>query len=57
MSKAVQIEHATQNCIVQLFQQQLRYRYTGNLKGEDHSSNLGADLKAFLAKLVLVDFR
>ena len=35
MSKVGQIERATQNRIVQLFQQQLNYRYLGNLEKED----------------------
>lgn len=32
MSKVGQIERATQNRIVALFQQQLKYRYLGNLE-------------------------
>lgn len=32
MSKVGQIERATQNRIVQLFQEQLKYRYLGNLE-------------------------
>jgi len=35
MSKVGQIERATQNRIVQLFQEQLQYRYLGNLEKED----------------------
>ncbi len=51
MSTVCQIERATQNRIVQLFQQQLHYRYIGNLEDEDYNSNLReADLLAFLTK-------
>lgn len=51
MSKIGQIERATQNRVVKLFQQQLGYRYIGNLEKEEDNSNLReADLKAFLSK-------
>lgn len=51
MSKVGQIERTTQNRIVQLFQQQLRYRYLGNLEKEDDNSNVNdALLSAYLVK-------
>lgn len=51
MSKVGQIERATQNRIVQLFQQQLKYRYLGNLENEEENSNVDvALLTAFLTK-------
>ena len=51
MSKVGQIERAAQNRIVQLFQQQLKYRYLGNLeKEEDNSNVIEPILKAFLIK-------
>ena len=51
MSTIGQIERATQNRIVQLFQQQLHYRYIGNLEDDDYNTNLReADLNAFLSK-------
>ena len=40
MSKVGQIERATQNRIVQLFQKQLNYRYLGNLEKEEENSNV-----------------
>lgn len=40
MSKVGQIERATQNRIVALFQQQLKYRYLGNLEKEEANSNV-----------------
>jgi type I restriction enzyme R subunit len=40
MSKVGQIERATQNRIVYLFQQQLSYRYLGNLEKEEENSNV-----------------
>ncbi len=40
MSKVGQIERATQNRIVALFQQQLHYRYLGNLEKEEENSNV-----------------
>ena len=39
MSKVGQIERATQNRIAQLFQQQLKYRYLGNLEKEEENSD------------------
>lgn len=51
MSKVGQIERATQNRIVQLFQQQLKYRYLGNLENEEENSNVDeALLSAHLIK-------
>ncbi|MBP8115937.1 MAG: type I restriction endonuclease subunit R, partial [Chitinophagaceae bacterium] len=51
MSKVGQIERATQNRIVQLFQQQLKYRYLGNLEMEEDNSNVDETiLTAFLTK-------
>lgn len=44
MSKVGQIERATQNRIVALFQQQLNYRYLGNLEKEEENSNINEDL-------------
>ena len=44
MSKVGQIERATQNRIVQLFQQQLQYRYLGNLEKEEENSNVDETL-------------
>ena len=35
MSKEGQIERATQNRIVQLFQEQLQYNYLGNLEEKE----------------------
>lgn len=51
MSKVGQIERATQNRIVALFQQQLHYRYLGNLEKEEKNSNVDeALLTAYLTK-------
>ena len=44
MSKVGQIERATQNRIVQLFQKQLYYRYLGNLEKEEDNSNVNEEL-------------
>lgn len=44
MSKVGQIERATQNRIVQLFQKQLNYRYLGNLEKEEENSNVDESL-------------
>lgn len=46
MSKVGQIERATQNRLVQLFQNQLNYRYWGNLEKEEENSNLNESLLA-----------
>lgn len=49
MSKVGQIERATQNRIVQLFQQQLQYDYLGNWEEREGNSNIeGAELRKFL---------
>ena len=40
MSKVGQIERATQNRIVKLFQEVLHYRYLGNLEKEEENSNV-----------------
>ena len=51
MSKVGQIERATQNRVVALFQQQLNYRYLGNLEKEEENSNIDeALLTAHLTK-------
>jgi type I restriction enzyme, R subunit len=51
MSKVGQIERATQNRVVALFQQQLNYRYLGNLEKEEENSNVDeALLTAHLTK-------
>jgi len=51
MSKVGQIERATQNRIVQLFQQQLKYRYLGNFEKEEENSNVDETLlRAYLTK-------
>jgi type I restriction enzyme, R subunit len=50
MSKVGQIERATQNRIVTLFQQQLDYRYLGNLEKEENSNVDETLLKAHLIK-------
>jgi len=51
MSKVGQIERATQSRIVQLFQEQLQYRYLGNLEKEEENSNVNeALLTAYLTK-------
>jgi len=44
MSKVGQIERATQNRIVALFQKQLQYRYLGNLEKEEENSNVDETL-------------
>jgi len=44
MSKVGQIERATQNRIVALFQAQLQYRYLGNLEKEEENSNVDETL-------------
>lgn len=40
MTNVGQIERATQNRIIALFQQQLKYRYIGNLEKEEENSNV-----------------
>lgn len=51
MTKVGQIERATQNRIVKLFQEQLKYRYLGNLENEEENSNVDeALLSAHLIK-------
>jgi type I restriction enzyme R subunit len=51
MSKVGQIERTTQNRIVALFQQQLKYRYLGNLEKEEENSNVDDRLlTAYLTK-------
>ncbi|GAB3515881.1 type I restriction endonuclease subunit R [Emticicia fontis] len=51
MSKVGQIERATQNRIVALFQQQLNYRYLGNLEKVEGNSNVDETLlKAHLTQ-------
>ncbi len=50
MSKVGQIERATQNRIVALFQQQLKYRYLGNLEKEENSNIDEILLKAHLTQ-------
>jgi len=40
MSKVGNIERITQNRVIQLFQQQLNYRYLGNLEKEESNSNV-----------------
>ena len=51
MSNVGQIERATQNRIVQLFQQQLEYQYLGNLEKVEGNSNVNEPLlKAYLSK-------
>lgn len=44
MSKVGQIERATQNRIVALFQKQLNYRYLGNLEKEEENCNVNEDI-------------
>ena len=44
MSKVGQKERATQNRIVQLFQQQLKYDYLGNWEIRKSNSNIEADI-------------
>ena len=49
MSKIGQIERATQNRIVQLFQEQLDYNYLGNWEDRENNSNIeAAELKKYL---------
>lgn len=49
MSKVGQIERATQNRIVQLFQEQLQYEYLGNWEEREGNSNIEeAELRKFL---------
>jgi type I restriction enzyme, R subunit len=49
MSKVGQIERATQNRIVQLFQEQLQYDYLGNWEEREGNSNIEeAELRIFL---------
>ena len=49
MSKVGQIERATQNRIVQLFQNQLQYEYLGNWEEREGNSNIEeAELRRFL---------
>ncbi|HRP89722.1 MAG TPA: type I restriction endonuclease subunit R [Edaphocola sp.] len=51
MSKVGQIERATQNRIVKLFQEVLHYGYLGNLEKEEDNSNINeALLTAYLTK-------
>ena len=50
MSKVGQVERATQNRIVALFQQQLGYRYLGNLEKQENSNVDEPSLKAHLAR-------
>lgn len=51
MSKVGQIERATQNRVVKLFQEVLKYNYLGNLEKEEDNSNIDeALLTAFLTK-------
>lgn len=51
MSTVGQIERDTQNRIIALFQQQLKYRYLGNLEKEEDNTNVDeALLTAFLIK-------
>ncbi|MBF2709312.1 type I restriction endonuclease subunit R [Flavobacterium soyangense] len=51
MSKVGQIERATQNRIVRLFREQLKYSYLGNLEKEEDNSNVDeALLTAYLTK-------
>lgn len=50
MSKVGQIERATQNRIISLFQQQLKYRYLGNLEKEENSNIDETLLKAYLTQ-------
>ena len=44
MSEVGQSERATQNRVVQLFQQQLDYTYLGNWHKRDNNSNVESDL-------------
>ncbi len=49
MSKVGQLERITQNRVVKLFQQQLHYRYMGNLEKEENNSNV--DINSSIAYL------
>lgn len=40
LASVPQIGRSTQNCIVALFQQKLKYRYLGNLEKEEENSNV-----------------
>lgn len=52
MSKVGQIERATQNRIVQLFQEQLQYEYLGNWEEREGNSNIEeAELKKYLKSI------
>ncbi|MEH2301111.1 MAG: type I restriction endonuclease [Nostoc sp.] len=44
MNQVGQAERQTQNRIVQLFQQQLKYRYLGNWQDRPNNSNIETDL-------------
>ena len=49
MSKVGQIERATQNRIVQLFQEQLQYDYLGNWEDRENNSNIEeSELRKYL---------
>jgi type I restriction enzyme, R subunit len=51
MSKVGQIERATQNRVVKLFQEVLKYGYLGNLEKEEDNSNINETLlTAYLTK-------
>jgi type I restriction enzyme R subunit len=51
MSKVGDIERITQNRVVKLFQDELKYRYLGNLEKEENNSNVDETLlTAFLTK-------
>ncbi len=51
MNKIGQLERQTQNSVVQLFQNQLNYRYLGNWQDRHNNRNIETDiLKAFLQK-------
>lgn len=51
MSKVGQIERATQNRVVKLFQEVLKYNYLGNLEKEEDNSNIDETLlTAYLTK-------
>ncbi|MCD4734557.1 MAG: restriction endonuclease subunit R, partial [Bacteroidales bacterium] len=44
MTKIGQIERITQNRVVKLFQEKLKYRYLGNLEEKDDNSNIDTDI-------------
>ena len=49
MSKVGQIERTTQNRIIQLFQEQLKYDYLGNWEDRENNSNIEElELKKYL---------